>query len=655
MSSRKSSALVICGIILTYGLLANRCTVQAKPFAYVVNTTGNTVSVIDTATNTVTTTVAVGVNPGSIAVHPAGTFVYVLNHGSEGVSVIDTATNTVTATVAVGVQPMGIAIHPAGTFVYVANFQSDTVSVIATATNSVTATMRVGTTSLGPTQMVVHPHGTFVYVINHDFQNLFDDTLVVIDTTTNTVTATVQLPFEWRHTADIAVHPMGTFLYLTNTVFPLVRFERRKLVAIDTTNNRIIATLEFPTSIRNIGSGSMAVHPQGTFVYTTNRHDRTVSEIDTATHTVTATVAVGVSPGSIAIHPAGTFVYVSGLDSEGDAVSEIDTATLTVTATVLVGQFQFPGQMAIHPTGTLVYVVNKGPSRSQSGTVSVINTVTNTVTATVPVGVIPGSIVIAPSAQPSISSPPVAAVLPNSRSVQVGTPATAFATLINTSQSIASGCRLAPPANVPATFTFHTTNPVTNQVTGPPDTPIDIPAGAAQSFIFALTPTGAITPTEVALSFRCTNTSPAPSIPGLNTLLLSAATTPIPDVVALAATLTNDGIVNIPGTTGTGVFAVATVNVGASGAITATADTGGISLSLSLALCQTNPTTGACLAAPASSVSTQISANATPTFGIFVTGSGLVPFAPAQHRLIVRFTDAGGVVRGATSVAVRTP
>ena len=50
----------------------------------------------------------------------------------------------------------------------------------------------------------------------------------------------------------------------------------------------------------------------------------------------------------------------------------------------------------------------------------------------------------------------------------------------------------------------------------------------------------------------------------------------------------------------------------------------------------------------------QIAANATPTFGIFATGSGVVPFDPATNRIFVRFRDAGAVTRGATSVAVRT-
>jgi hypothetical protein len=75
---------------------------------------------------------------------------------------------------------------------------------------------------------------------------------------------------------------------------------------------------------------------------------------------------------------------------------------------------------------------------------------------------------------------------------------------------------------------------------------------------------------------------------------------------------------------------------------------------VTLLICQTNPASGACLAAPAPSVTTTIAANATPTFGIFVAGSGTVPFDPANNRVFVSFGDSGGTVRGSTSVAVRT-
>jgi FG-GAP-like repeat len=245
----------------------------------------------------------------------------------------------------------------------------------------------------------------------------------------------------------------------------------------------------------------------------------------------------------------------------------------------------------------------------------------------------------------------VAALLPSSRSVQVGTPATAFATVINAGENTAVGCAISTLTGTPAAFVFQTTDPATNIVTGLPNAPVDIPAGSSQSFVFALTPTAPIAPTDVQLSFDCANTFPASILSGINTLFLSASVTPVPDIVALAATPSNDGIVTLAST---GVFAVATVNMGASENITVSADTGAATLPVNISLCETNPATGACISAIGPSVTTQINANATPTFGIFVEGSGAVPFDPAANRIFVRFKDGGEVTRGSTSVAVRT-
>jgi hypothetical protein len=129
----------------------------------------------------------------------------------------------------------------------------------------------------------------------------------------------------------------------------------------------------------------------------------------------------------------------------------------------------------------------------------------------------------------------VAALLPSSRSVQVGTFATAFATIINAGSVTATSCGISLITAIPATFSFQTTNPLTNQVMGSPNTPVNIPPGAAQSFVFSLRPNSPIAPTEVQFSFDCSNTNPAPVNTGLNTLLLSASNTPVPDIVALAA------------------------------------------------------------------------------------------------------------------------
>jgi len=67
----------------------------AAPFAYITNYHSNNVSVIDTATNNVVTSVSIGPFPSGIAVTPDGTKVYVTNQWDNNVSVIDTVTNKV--------------------------------------------------------------------------------------------------------------------------------------------------------------------------------------------------------------------------------------------------------------------------------------------------------------------------------------------------------------------------------------------------------------------------------------------------------------------------------------------------------------------------------------------------------------------------------
>ena len=81
--------------------------------AYITDAGSNTVSVIDTATNTVVSTIPVGSIPFGVGVTPDGSKVYVANQGSNTVSVIDTATNAV-STIPVGSGPVafGIFIQP---------------------------------------------------------------------------------------------------------------------------------------------------------------------------------------------------------------------------------------------------------------------------------------------------------------------------------------------------------------------------------------------------------------------------------------------------------------------------------------------------------------------------------------------------------------
>jgi YVTN family beta-propeller protein len=57
----------------------------------------------------VTATITVGVAPVGVAVNPAGTEVFVTNQGSGTVSVINTAADTVIATIPGGSLPLAVA------------------------------------------------------------------------------------------------------------------------------------------------------------------------------------------------------------------------------------------------------------------------------------------------------------------------------------------------------------------------------------------------------------------------------------------------------------------------------------------------------------------------------------------------------------------
>ena len=132
---------------------------------YVTNEIENSISIIDTVSNTVTATVAVGTGPIAVAVSPDSTRVYVLNGSTPtSVSAIDTSTNAVMATVPLGVvQARGMSITPDGSRLYVTTYGSNSVKVIDTASNTVVATIGVGQLPLG---VDVSPDSAWVYVAN---------------------------------------------------------------------------------------------------------------------------------------------------------------------------------------------------------------------------------------------------------------------------------------------------------------------------------------------------------------------------------------------------------------------------------------------------------------------------------------------------------
>jgi len=134
---------------------------------YVASYTGHGVEHIATATDTVTSTIALfesgTANPNSLALTPNGCQLYVHDHAHNVVDVITVSSDAVAAHPAVGTtgDPTGMSVTPDSAHVYVANQGSNSVSVIATATNTVSSTLAEATIGKSPYAVLVTPSPYF--------------------------------------------------------------------------------------------------------------------------------------------------------------------------------------------------------------------------------------------------------------------------------------------------------------------------------------------------------------------------------------------------------------------------------------------------------------------------------------------------------------
>ena len=254
---------------------------------------------------------------------------------------------------------------------------------------------------------------------------------------------------------------------------------------------------------------------------------------------------------------------------------------------------------------------------------------------------------------PSVRS----AVLPYSRTVQVGQTATAFVSIVNpaSSGSTATNCGLMLHGANTGEFSYQTTDPATNATTGSVNTPVDIPAGGAQSFVISLNRPAMDTEADLSIDAQCLNRQSAPSLSGVNTFQFFSTLFSLADIVALSATVGNTGYVELPSATGVGAFSVATSNLGALSNVVVSASPASTAQEMgAVEVCRTDPVTSVCQTPRSPSLTQLFQAGETLTFAVFVRGTGQIDNDPGNNRIFVNFRSPGGQSVGATSVAVRT-
>lgn len=406
--------------------------------AYVAGNNG--VSVVDTATNQVITTVSLngGGQSYGIAVAPDGQRVYVTMTGTNQVAVINanTTTNTYTlgSTVPVGTSPRGITLNENGSRAYVANWTSGTVTVLdtSTATPALVSTISVGTNPVG---IAANADGSRVYVSNYGSNSVS----VLNPTAATPLVATIPVGTQ---PYGITLSPDRTVLYVANG--------SDAVSMINTGTNQVIGTAVSVDTAPETNFHSIAVSPDGRQIYVSDLSDRVVRILtvtkptneapwvpgstipggpDPVTGTVTGRMNVEDRDGDALTYTlagpptlggtvtfdqrSGVFTYTpsqsaraqaaqtSGLDYDTFGVSVTDgIATVYTTVKVQVA----PALPPTVPTTNNSVTVGTGPSgvvvsngyayviNYDSNTVTVTNAATNQVVKTLDVGAGPLSV-----------------------------------------------------------------------------------------------------------------------------------------------------------------------------------------------------------------------------------------------------------------------
>ncbi len=305
--------------------------VSSKDRFYTSDQFSNTVSVIDPATNTLLGVIKLGdqtpanLSPlykGQLLVHGMGyspdhKTLAVISIGSNSVTFIDTATNTVKHTTYVGRSPHEAFFRPDGKEVWVSIRGEDYIAVLDGTTYKETGRITVPN---GPGMTIFSPDGKYGYVCSS-----FSPETVVIDTASKQIVGRVKQasPF----CPDIAATPDGKQVWLTlKDVGKTMVFDAKPPFGV-------LRTIDTGPITNHV---NIVRNKNGQFAYVTVGAENIVKVFRTSDFAQVASIPVGALPHGLWPSGDGTRLYV-GLEN-ADAVAAIDTLTNKVTATIPIGQ-----------------------------------------------------------------------------------------------------------------------------------------------------------------------------------------------------------------------------------------------------------------------------------------------------------------------------
>ncbi len=291
----------------------------------------NTVSVTDPVDNKLLGVIRLGdsqpanfspLYKGQLLVHGMGfspdhKTLAVVSIGSNSVTFIDTATNTVKQTTYVGRSPHEAFFTPDGKEVWVTVRGENYVAVLDGRTFEEKSRIN---TPAGPGMTIFSPDGRYGYVCSS-----FNPETEVISVTDHTIVGRVAQPSPFC--PDVAASPDGEQVWFTlKDIGKTVAFQARPPFAV----LKILDTGPITNHV------NFAHTAKGQFAYVTVGGLNQVQVFNTSDFSKVATIPVGKLPHGIWPSGDGSRVYV-GLEN-ADELAAIDTATNTVIANVPIGQ-----------------------------------------------------------------------------------------------------------------------------------------------------------------------------------------------------------------------------------------------------------------------------------------------------------------------------
>ena len=298
---------------------------------YTADQFSNTVSVVDPASNTLLGVIRLGqpqpanfspLYTGQVLVHGMGfspdrKTIVVVSIGSNSLTFIDTATNTVKHTTYIGRSPHEAFFTPDGSEVWATVRGEDYVLVVDAATFREKTRIR---TNNGPGMTIFSPDGAYAYVCSS-----FTPETVVIDVKRHEVIARQPQPSPFC--PNIAASPDGQQVWYT------LKDTGKTVVFNGRPPFQTLKVLDTGPITNHV---NLVDNANGKFAYVTVGGLNQVQVFRRDDFSKVATIPVGKLPHGVWPSGDGTRVYI-GLEND-DAVGAIDTLTNKLIATIPIGQ-----------------------------------------------------------------------------------------------------------------------------------------------------------------------------------------------------------------------------------------------------------------------------------------------------------------------------